>query len=346
MKPKVFFMRVLTKEEEEAVKEHVYCKMAPSINLTRDIVAEETEYVDAISTRIPSKIFLDEEILRNAKNLKIINISTMTYNLETFINAGLDVDVATELGIYITNTSPPLGEEGTQPVGQGVADKTFALLLAVAARIVEIDKFVRERKWEKQNTYQLLYPCSKINGQTLGIIGLGRIGKEVAKRAKGFNMNVLYNDVIRKKELESELGLKYVDLNTLLKESDFVSVNAGPVHHLIGEKELGLMKKDAILINTARGKCVDTYALANALKHNKIKGAGLDVFETEPIDPDHPIIDLENVVLSPHSAAPIEGYVKSTMTGIQNILNVCNGKMPLFRPVNQDVVKIKPLKNK
>jgi glyoxylate reductase len=327
-------MRELLPEEEELVKPLANYKMFTGENITNEIVARETEHVDAISSKIPSRFFLSKDTLRNAKNLKVINVSTNTFDIGTFINHGLDIKTATEMGIYVTNT----------PVGsRGIADKTWGLLLAAARKVIECDRYTRSGKWKESNTHHIRFLVQPVHDRTIGIIGLGMIGKEVVKRAKGFNMRILYHDIKRNEKAEKELGVEYVDLSTLLKESDFVSIHTGPVFHLIGEEELNLMKNNAILINTARGECVDTKALYKSLRDNKIAAAGLDVFEKEPIEPENPLLTLPNIVLSPHSGSPVERYIKMTRIAMQNIINVVNGKMPLYL-VNKEVAEIRPLK--
>jgi glyoxylate reductase len=330
-------LRKLLPEEEDVVKPVAEYRMFTGDNITREVVARETKDVDAVSTMIPSYMFLDAEILRNAKKLKVINVGTNTFDIGSFERFGLDVGAATKLGIFITNV--PLATEG-------IADKTWALLLAVARRILEADKFTREGQWKKRNTYEPRFVIHRVYGKTLGIVGLGRIGKAVAERAKGFKMRVIYYDIARRKDVENELGIEYADFETLLRNSDFVSVNTGPVHHLISEKELGLMKRNAILVNTARGECVDSSALYRALKENRIAGAALDVFEKEPPDPDDPLFTLPNVVLTPHSAEDVELLVEIMRGSVQNILDVVSGKVPLNRLVNKEVTKTRPPSSK
>jgi glyoxylate reductase len=314
-------MRPIIKEEEDLVKGLADYKVFRGDNLTREIVSNEIKDVDAVSTKFQHnlELFLDQDNLKKAKKLKIINCCTSTFNKETYIDHGIDFDAATDLGIYITNT--PV-------IADAIADKTWALLLSVSRKIVEADKFVREGKWKNQNVYHPRFIPYQVHNRVLGIIGLGKIGIEVIKRAKGFNMEIIYYDIERKRNLESLYNIEYVDFDTLLKKSDYVSLHTGPVHHLIGERELHLMRKNAILINTARGVCIDTHALYQALKNNDIAGAGLDVFEVEPIEPENPLLTLNNVILMPHASSEIESFTKSFQLGLENIFNVLNGKKP------------------
>jgi len=337
LKPKIFFMRGLLPEEEKEVRDVAEYTTCTADEITPEIVAKETKNADAISARMRSYMFLDERTLKNAKGLKVIDVETNTFDNGTFTRQGLDMNAATKLGIYVTNT--PLDSEV-------MAEKTWGLLLSVALKIVEADKFTREGRWKNRNTCEYYFLSHKIRDATLGILGLGRIGKAVASRAKAFNMRTIYYDVIRREDVEKELNIEYVDFQNLLKRSDYVSVHTGPVHHLIGEKELGVMKKGAILINTARGECVDTSALFKALRENRIAGAGLDVFEKEPVDPQDPILTLPNVVLMPHTiGGDLEQVLKLMRMSLANILNVINERMPLSL-VNKEVVRIRPLRNR
>jgi len=186
----------------------------------------------------------------------------------------------------------------------------------------------------------------ELKGKTLGIVGLGRIGRAVARKIGGFEMRILYYDIVRYEDLERELGVEYVDLNTLLRESDIVTLHVPltkETYHMIGERELKSMKRTAFLINTARGAVVDTDALVRALEERWIAGAGLDVFEEEPLPPDHPLAKLDNVVLTPHVAsATIEARTKMAEPAAKNLVAVLKGEVPPAL-VNPEVIKIRPL---
>jgi len=209
------------------------------------------------------------------------------------IPANIDLAAATAHGIPVT-VIPPLVTEAT-------ADVNMALLLAVARRIVEGDSLLRSGVFPGSQSIRLV--GGTVHGKTLGIVGLGAIGRAVAQRARGFDMRVLYTKRTRLPEREERaLGVEWAALDDLLRESDFVSVNplfTPETRHLIGEREIGLMKPTAYLINTSRGPVVDEAALARALRDDRIAGAGLDVYEREPeVPPD--LIGLSNVVLTPH----------------------------------------------
>lgn len=251
----------------------------------------------------------------------------------------IDVKEATGRGIYVTYTSDILAE--------ATADLTFALLLACARRIVNADKYVRENRWRFGWSPDLMLGYD-VHGATLGIIGLGRIGSAVAKRAKGFDMKILYHNRSRNPQLESELGVSYADLDKLLAHSDYVSIHASlnnASRHLIDKSKLKLMKGTAFLINTARGHVVNENDLARALKAGQIAGAALDVFEKEPLRKPSPLIKMKNVVLLPHiGSATYQTRSKMAEIAARNLLDVLSGKEPDPRfLVNPEVRKVRPL---
>ncbi len=250
----------------------------------------------------------------------------------------IDLECATRHGVYVTNTPGVLTE--------ATADFAWTLILAVARRIVEADKFVRDGSWKATGTawHPTMMLGIEVHGKTLGILGGGRIGQAVAKRAKGFDMRILYNDVNRVPEIES-LGATYVSLEDLFKESDIISIHVPltpQTQNMVGERLLRLMKKNAIIVNTARGKVIDLEALYRALKEGWIAGAGLDVFPSEPLDPGHPITKLPNVVLAPHiGSATWETRSMMAELVYQNLEAFYRGQVPPTL-VNRDVVKVRP----
>ena len=209
------------------------------------------------------------------------------------------------------------------------ADQAWALLFAAARRTVESDGFMRTGQWAGWGPMQFL--GQDITGRTLGIVGAGRIGANFALKSIGFRMKVLYTDQVANAELEKQLDAKKVELGQLLKESDFVSVHVPlmpQTTHLIGERELALMKPSAVLINTSRGPIVDEKALVRALKEKQIAAAGLDVYEEEP-QAAPGLADLPNVVMCPHVAsATIETRTKMALMAAENLLAVLKGKEP------------------
>jgi glyoxylate reductase len=216
--------------------------------------------------------------------------------------------------------------------------------MAVARRIVEADKYVRTGQW-KVSWHPAMLAGRDIHHATIGIVGAGRIGYAVAQRAKGFDMKILFYDVVPRPEIEKDLGAKKVDMDTLLKESDFVSIHVPlmkETHHLINAEKLKLMKKTAYLVNNSRGPVVDEKALYEALKKGQIAGAGLDVFEQEPTPLDNPLLKLDNVVVAPHiSSASLETRSKMSEMVAENLVSFFQGKKPP-NLVNPDVMKIKP----
>ncbi len=230
---------------------------------------------------------INSNVLKRLPNLKVIAQYAVGYD-------NIDIATASQQGIIVTNTPGVLTET--------TADLTWALLMAASRRIVEADRYIREKKWNVAWGPETLLG-SDIFGATLGIIGLGRIGQAVARRAFGFNMKILYYSKTKRKEIEEKLDAKQVDLPTLLRESDIITIHVPltlETHHLIGEEELNLMKEDSILINTSRGKVVDEDALFRALRDGLISYAGLDVFREEPISKKSPLLSLQNIVIVPH----------------------------------------------
>ena len=241
----------------------------------------------------------------------------------------IDVAEASKRKIMITNTPGVLTD--------ATADLAIALLFAAARRLVEADAFTRAGKFKGWGPMLML--GQDITGKTLGIVGAGRIGASVARKmAKGFGMKILYTDTFKNEELEREIGAQQVDLKTLLKESDFVSVHVNlteETKHMISTNEFGMMKSNCVLINTARGPVVDEKALTEALRTKKIFGAGLDVFENEPaLAPG--LAELPNVVIPPHIAsATFWTRTRMAEMAAQNLIDALEGRMPQFC-VNKD----------
>jgi glyoxylate reductase len=235
----------------------------------------------------------------------------------------IDVAAATARGVLVTNTPGVLTET--------TADFAFALLLTTARRVVEGDHLARSGGWPTWHPSFLL--GQDVHGATLGIVGLGAIGSAVARRARGFAMRVLYSDSRPRPELEVELGASFVPLEALLRESDFVTLHVPltpQTHHLIGRRELGLMKPSAFLINTSRGPVVDQEALCEALRSHVIAGAGLDVAEVEPVPEGDPLLELENFVLTPHVAsASVATRTRMAGMAADAILAVLQGERPV-----------------
>jgi glyoxylate reductase len=257
---------------------------------------------------------IDEEICQTVKaTCKIFAIYGVGYN-------NIDVESATRHGIYVSNT-PDVVTDAT-------ADLAWTLLLATARRVVECDRFVRsgQKNWGLMNLLG-----SQVSGKTLGIVGGGRIGLAVALRAHGFKMNLMYTDVQRSPAFEAATGGTFVDKTTLLKNADFISIHVPllpSTRHLMSVDDFKLMKKSAILINTARGPVIDEKALVEALREGHIAGAGLDVFEQEP-DLTSGLSEMPNVVLTPHvGTSTLDTRIEMAAVCAANIRAALNNQLP------------------
>jgi len=267
---------------------------------------------------------IDAPLLAACPDLKVVSNVAVGFN-------NIDVSAATERGVVVTNTPDVLTET--------TADFAWTLLMATARRVVEADRYVRDGKFTQWEFMVLL--GGDIHGKTLGIIGFGRIGRAMARRALGFDMRVLYQDAVAADPAtERELRATRTDAATLLRESDFVTLHTPllpETQHLINTQSLKTMKKTAYLVNASRGPVVDEAALALALKEGWIAGAGIDVFEREPEV--HPaLMGLSNVVLAPHIAsASSDTRLKMASLAVDNCLAVLEGKAPPT-PVNPEVL--------
>jgi len=330
VKPKVYVTRQLFDEAIEILEEHADVEVYEGVDdaIPRELLLEKVADVEGLLPLLTERI--DAEVMDTAEGLKVISNYAVGYN-------NIDVDAATERGIYVTNTPGILTDT--------TADCAFALLMAVARRIPEADRHVKAGGWVHAWGPRM-FVGTDVHGKTLGIIGLGRIGAAILKRAKGFDMNVIYYDEYRKRELERELGVRYSPLKELLTESDYVSLHVpltSSTRHMIGERELTMMKETAFLINTSRGPVVDEDALYRALRDGVIAGAGLDVFEREPLSPDSPLKGLDNAVITPHIAsASVDTRTKMATTAAFNLVSVLQGKEPP-NLVNPEVLKIRPI---
>jgi len=256
---------------------------------------------------------IDTEVMDSAPNLKIIaRFGTGCDNV--------DIKSATQRKIMVTNTPGALTE--------AVSEMTLGLFFSLARRLVEADSHVRAGKFKRSSPKSLL--GTEMRGKTLGVIGAGKIGTAVARKAQGFGMDILYHDVVRNEKLE-EIGGKRVTIDYLLQHSDFISIHVSlttETTHLIGRRELGLMKKTAYLINTSRGKVVNETALVKALQRKEIAGAALDVYENEPHIA-REFLTMKNLVLTPHIAsATKETWNKMAMMVAEDCLTALKGKRP------------------
>jgi glyoxylate reductase len=315
-KPRIYITRPLPAAAmrilEGQVEYHMWDRENEAVR--RETLLREIVDVDGIICLITEK--MDAEVIERAHRCRVIAQVAVGYD-------NIDVAAATRRGIYVTNTPGVLTET--------TADMGWAILMATARRVVEGDKFTRSGRWK---TWELMgFTGQDVGGATLGIIGLGRIGTAIARRAKGFAMPILYHNRNRAEALEAELGARYASLDDLLRQSDFVMISVAltpDTRHLIGERELGLMKPSAILVNIARGPIVDQRALYRALVDRKIWAAGLDVFEVEPVPMDEPLLRLDNVVVPPHlGSGSIATRTKMATMAAENCLAGTTGKIPL-----------------
>lgn len=313
-KPRVFIPHRIAEKALALLQEH--CELD-----YRDVEErlDEEEFLAGLQhadgLMIYSRHKITPDVLDKALRLRIISNIAVGYD-------NLDVNELTARRIMATNTPDVLTET--------TADLTFALLMAAARRVAEADRFVKAGEWKEWLPSLML--GKDVHDAVIGIVGMGRIGEAVARRSKGFGMRILYHNRRPKPEVEQSLGAAYVPLDELLRESDYVVVMtplSPETAGFIGERELGLMKRDAILINTSRGKVVDEQALIRALAEQKIAGAGLDVFSVEPVQTDNPLLSMNNVVTLPHiGSATRETREKMAVKAARNMIAGLIGEKP------------------
>jgi len=310
-KPPLYVSRVLPDPVMAAIRERFTLvreplDVSPAPSALRSGLSESAAAIVTLTDR------LDADVLAAAPRLKIVANYAVGYN-------NIDVDAARQQGIVVTNTPDVLTD--------ATADLTWALILATARRVIEGDRLVRSGQWTGWTPTQLL--GTAVAGRTLGIIGMGRIGQAVARRAAGFRMKVCYCSRRRADSPSDAVAWEFLPLQALLAGSDIVTLHVPltqETRHLIGAQELAKMRRSAILINTARGPIVDESALVAALSNGAISGAGLDVFEEEPRL--HPrLATMPQVVLLPHlGSATMEARVEMGMTCVRNIEAVLSGQ--------------------
>ena len=288
----------------------------------RDVLLREVADCDGLLSLLTDRI--DEELLAHAPRLRVVGNMAVGFD-------NVDIAAATRHRVLVSNTPEVLTET--------TADFAFALLMAASRRVVEGDAFARAGKWKTWGP--MLLAGQDIHHATLGLIGLGRIGSAVARRAKGFDMRVLYYDPIRRPDLEESLGIEYQEMADVLRASDFISVHVPltpETRHLIGMEQFRMMKPTAVFVNAARGPIVDQAALADALRTRTIYAAGIDVFEREPVSAEDPLLKLDNVVVAPHIAsASIPTRTRMATLAAENIAAVLQGRRPPT-PVNPEVL--------
>lgn len=312
----------LVEEEIKILEKHANVKLASSI--LEDALVKEVEDVDVIMVAYAK---ITRKVIEAAKRLKgIVRYGVGIDNI--------DVKAATDHGVYVVNI-PDYGIST-------VAEYTMCLMLALARKIIHADRIMRTASWGTWTSQPRSVRGVDLEGKILGIIGLGNIGRAVAKRAKAFGMKVIAYDPYIDKSIAEDLGVEMTDLETLLRTSDFVSIHApltNETRHMIGERELRIMKRTAYIINTARGAIIDERALVKALSEGWIAGAGLDVYEKEPPALDNPLLKMDNVILSPHIAFYTEEAVRRLeMTAVEEAIRILSGEVP-SRLVNKEVLQ-------
>lgn len=309
MRPKILVNKQIPSDVEDYIGR--YCDY--EICNSNEDWLEKLHDVDGL---LNSGAKIDDSLLERAPNLKVVSNIAVGYN-------NFDIQAMKKRNIIGTNTPGVLNDT--------VADLIFALILAVARKVPLLDKYVRDGKWDGMDNETVF--GKDVHHATLGIIGMGRIGEDVAKRARyGFDMDVLYYNRSRKIEAEEKLNVKYEDMNSLLRKSDFILVMTAltdETYHMIDEEQFDMMKEDAVFINASRGSTINEKALIKALKEKKILGAGLDVFEQEPVDKDNELLSLDNVVLLPHiGSATKKTRSDMAMLAAKNLVLALQGETP------------------
>jgi lactate dehydrogenase-like 2-hydroxyacid dehydrogenase len=322
VKPKVLITRRVPQQGIDQVAAHCEVELWDSdLPIPRDVLLEKVADKDGIYCLLTERI--NDELLDAAPKLKVVSQMAVGFD-------NIDVAACTRRGIPVGNTPGVLTET--------TADFTWALLMAAARRVVEGVEYVRTGQWVTWGPMLLMGP--DLYGATLGIVGMGRIGQAVARRAMGFGMRILYTDAQPIASAEQEFGATFVSTEQLLAESDFVTlhVNLTPqTYHMIDREALRQMKPTAILVNAARGGCVDPDALVEALRSGEIAYAALDVTEPEPLPADHPLVHLPNCIIVPHIAsASIATRTKMATMAADNLLAGVRGE-PLPTCINPEV---------
>ena len=293
--------------------------LAESLRPLADVAYVQGDYAEQLreaTAVVVSMEAVNDAYLAKAPKLKVVARFGVGYDT-------VDVEACTRRKVYVTYTPDVLSA--------AVADITWALILGFMRRIPEADRFTREEWGKRARGFPFGWD---ISGKTLGFLGLGRIGREAAKRAQGFDVRMIYRDIVPKPELERLYGVKPVGFEELLRTSDILSIHVPllpSTRHIIGRKELAMMKPTAIIINTSRGPVIDQDALTEALKTRRIAGAALDVFEEEPISLTHPLLKLDNLVVTPHIAsATRETRRRMAERCAESVRALLEGKRPPF----------------
>lgn len=314
-KPKIFVTRLIPAEGLAMLREVVEMQVwEDELPPPRDVLLRQVRAIDGLVSLLTDKV--DAELMDLNPHLKVVSNYAVGYD-------NIDIPAATARGIPIGNTPGVLTDT--------TADLAFTLMMASARRIQESIDYVRAGKWKTWGP--MLLTGQDIHGATLGVVGFGRIGQGMAKRASGFGMRVLYYDVNRRADLEKSMGVTYADMDMLLHEADFVTLHTDlneSTRHMMNAAAFAKMKKTAVVVNTARGPIIDPQALYEALKSGTIGGAALDVTEPEPIPLDSPLLTLPNCLIVPHIAsASVATRAKMAQMAAANLIAGVRGdKLP------------------
>lgn len=316
--------KVLLTDKIDAAGMEILEKVADikfSSSLSEDTLANEASDIDGMIVRVPAVV--TRKVLENARRLRVV--ARFGVGCEN-----IDLEAATEKGVVVTYTP------GANTLS--VAEHVIGLIFALAKQITQADNAVRKPNWQ----IRLHYSGIEVAGKRLGLVGLGRIGTCIAGLAMGLDMSVLVFDPYVSKEKARQLGVESLALEALLSQSDFVVICCAltsETHGLIGEKAIGLLKPTAYLINVARGSIVDEQALIEALRDRRIAGAALDVLENEPPDPNNPLLNMQNVILSPHVAGVAQDASRRMSVWVaEDVVRVLNRELPKH-PVNAQILR-------
>ncbi len=314
-------------EHEERILAEVGAELIRAQCRTEDEVIEAAKDADALLNQYAP---VSRKVIENLPNLKVVSRYGVGVNT-------IDIDAATEHGVIVANVTDYCMDE--------VSDHAFALLIACARKVVQLNNAVKSGTWD----YKVGVPIFRLRGRVLGLIGFGRIPQTLAKKAQAFGLKVIAYDPYLPPEVAKKFDVELMDLNDVCAKADFISVHSpltDATRGMISDEQFDVMKKEAFIINTARGPVIDEKAMIRALKEGKIAGAGLDVLENEPVEPDNPLLKMDNVIINPHAAwYSEESQVELQQKVAQNVADVLSGYYPTYL-FNRDVKEKVKLKEK
>lgn len=314
-------------EHEERILAEVGAELIRAQCRTEDEVIVAAKDADALLNQYAP---VSRKVIENLPNLKVVSRYGVGVNT-------IDIDAATEHGVIVANVTDYCMDE--------VSDHAFALLIACARKVVQLNNAVKSGTWD----YKVGVPIFRLRGRVLGLIGFGRIPQTLAKKAQAFGLKVIAYDPYLPPEVAKKFDVELMDLNDVCAKADFISVHSpltDATRGMISDEQFDVMKKEAFIINTARGPVIDEKAMIRALKEGKIAGAGLDVLENEPVEPDNPLLKMDNVIINPHAAwYSEESQVELQQKVAQNVADVLSGYYPTYL-FNRDVKEKVKLKEK